>query len=200
LLDIDKNELVAISTDNGVITKKLKIPIPKIGGITWLHGNLAFIQKNSKKHLVLMNPETAEILERKPIICSPDLLAEGEVFGIEKVDNEFWISYTFYNVILAYKLEGTLLGELKIRTLGGPSIVDMVSIDDCIWSYDWFTPRILYRCNKEGKLLDWYSIPLDFGETDGPHCQGLTFDGKNLWALDNNNQRICIIERIIENS
>ena len=147
-----------------------------------------------------MDPKTGEILEQKPIICSPDLLAEGDFIGVEKIDNEFWISETFYNIILAYRLEGTSLEEMKVRTLGEPGIVDMVYAEDSIWSYDWLTPRILYRSNKEGKLLDWYSIPLDLGEVDGPHCQGLAFDGKNLWALDKGNQRICIIEQIFRNS
>jgi len=145
-----------------------------------------------------MNIETGEVMRRQPIFTSSDWLANGDVSGLERIGDELWISDTFNGVIVSYPLEGTSLGEQKFRGLGGPGIVDMVSADDSIWSYDWLTPRILYRCDSKGKLLQWYSIPLDFGETDGPHCQGLAFDGKNLWALDNGNLRISIIKQNVK--
>ena len=40
------------------------------------------------------------------------------------------------------------------------------------------------------KLLDWGDRP--FGDA----LRGIAYDGENLWALDNRNKRICIIEKI----
>jgi hypothetical protein len=41
---------------------------------------------------------------------------------------------------------------------------------------------------RPAKLLDW-------GEHPFPQLAGLAYDGKNLWALDNEANRICIIEK-----
>ena len=42
---------------------------------------------------------------------------------------------------------------------------------------------------KNGPLLDWGEKPF------GIATAGIAWDGKNLWALDAKNKRICVIEK-----
>jgi len=190
LFDRSSGETITVSPDDGRAVRRLRIPLRDIQGIAWVDGNLAVAQKEKK--FALADPETGEVIEQQDIFRADWL---GWVGGLEKVGDEIWVTDVFNCVVVSYPLKGALLGKEKFRGLGGPAPVGMAAVDGTVWHYDWLTPRIIYRGDTEGRLLDWCSIPVDFKEVEGSHCSGLAFDGKHLWALDGGNRRICIIER-----
>ena len=62
----------------------------------------------------------------------------------------------------------------------------LASIGDDIWATDGWAPAIV-RTNLEGELLDWGEKPFDWPP--------IAWDGDNLWAIDREHKRICIIEK-----
>ena len=66
--------------------------------------------------------------------------------------------------------------------------MDLAATPEGVWHTDIFAPAII-KSDAEGKLLDWGERPFD------GHCAGLAWDGENLWALDGQNKRICVIEK-----
>ena len=60
---------------------------------------------------------------------------------------------------------------------------------------------LLIRSDKNGwHLLDYgempFTGPTDYFSHPGPgYCDGLAWDGQNLWALDARNKRICSMVR-----
>ena len=55
-----------------------------------------------------------------------------------------------------------------------------------MWVVDALSPALI-KTDLDGAFLDWGEKP--FGNQD------IAWDGKNLWALDSKNKRICIIEK-----
>ena len=68
---------------------------------------------------------------------------------------------------------------------------DFMSVSgDDIWTLSqvWFSG--IMKTNADGHILDWGELPFGHG--------GIAHDGRNLWALDPQNKRICIIEKRAE--
>ena len=81
-------------------------------------------------------------------------------------------------------------GQQEHRVLGGPIPVDLASEGSAVWHTDAWAPAIIKSdSTKHGQLLDWGEKPFD------GQCAGIAHDGKNFWALDAKNKRICVIER-----
>jgi len=62
----------------------------------------------------------------------------------------------------------------------------MASDGETIWAVGFMAPSLV-KSTPDGKMLDWAERPFGF--------QPVAWDGKNLWALDPDNKRICLIER-----
>ena len=78
--------------------------------------------------------------------------------------------------------------ERRWQTLAGPGPISLASDGDAIWHFDFWAPAII-KSNTSGKLLDWGDKPF------GGAVRGLTWDGEQLWALDSETKRICVIEK-----
>ena len=74
----------------------------------------------------------------------------------------------------------------------------MTSAGGAVWYADAFWPYLI-KTDFSGEVLDWAEQPFERVRMGGGAVliglQGLAWDGKNLWALDNVNKRICVIEK-----
>lgn len=59
-----------------------------------------------------------------------------------------------------------------------------------MWHWDGWVPLII-KSNLKGGYVDSGEKPFD------GRCDGLAWDGKRLWALDNEQKRICVIEKAL---
>jgi hypothetical protein len=74
--------------------------------------------------------------------------------------------------------------------LGGPGPATLAADGQTLWHVDFWAPGIFRSgTDRHGQLLDWGEKPFD------GHCAGLAWDGRHLWALDERNKRICVIEK-----
>ena len=63
-----------------------------------------------------------------------------------------------------------------------------------LWHTDEWAPY-LFRSDLQDHLLEFTEQPFLRGTGDLPTVRGIAHDGRNLWALDDKNKRICVIER-----
>ena len=176
------NEAIAVSPADGRVDQRVKLPVPGIHGIGWWDGALAATAAKAK-HLLRIDPATGKTLRDIPL--------EGKVEwvnGVEKVGDALWVSDGFEMV--AAILDPGTGKKLRSLVLGGPLAVDYAATPDGVWHIDGWAPALIKSgTTKHGHLLDWGEKPFD------GHCQGIAFDGKQLWALDAKGKRICVIEK-----
>ena len=63
-------------------------------------------------------------------------------------------------------------------------------LKDSVWHHEWCAPVMLHTA-FDGTLLDFAAAPF-------PGVVGLAWDGRGLWALDDDGKRVCRIERTAE--
>ena len=74
--------------------------------------------------------------------------------------------------------------------MGGPGPISLTAEPGAVWHFDFWAPAVI-KSDLQGQLLDWGEKPFA-GEV-----HGLAWDGERLWALDNEANRICVIEKSI---
>ena len=109
-----------------------------------------------------------------------------QVFDFARVDGELWVSDGFNGMVVRRKADNP--EKTYFLTLGGPQPISIAAVPNGVWHIDAFAP-IIAKTSSQGKLLEWGEKPFD------GRCDGLVWDGKQLWALDNEDKRICVIER-----
>ena len=184
------NEAVAVSTDDGKEIMRVKLPEGTGRGIGWWDGLLAITQghpsRDEPKRLFLIDPKNGEINREVPL---DDLEHVG---GVAFVDGKLWLVDSFYGWVSILDPARPEARTKPKEVLPGPLPVWLASAGDAVWHYDFWAPAIM-KSDLNGRLLDWGEKPFN-GSVDG-----LAWDGKNLWALDNNQKRICLIEKSQEN-
>jgi hypothetical protein len=73
--------------------------------------------------------------------------------------------------------------------LAGALPTGLAPTDNGVWHTDFWAP-VLVKSGPSGQLLDW-------GEKPFPGLSGIAWDGRNLWALDSQPKRICVIEKAL---
>jgi hypothetical protein len=181
VLDREKHEAIAVSSDDGSIQKRLSIPFEKVGGIGWWDDGLGVTQKDEKR-LIKLNPESGQIVQELQL-KGPDWV---QVFDFARVNGELWISDGFNGMVVRRKADNP--EKTDFLTLGGPQPISISADSNGVWHIDAFAP-IIAKTSFEGKLLEWGEKPFN------GRCDGLAWDGKQLWALDTEGKRICVIEK-----
>jgi len=177
--DCTANEAVALSPEDGKVLKKVKLPVEKVVGIGWWDGALAVTQGEPKR-LLKVDPESGKIRQEIPL----DNMEE--VLGVAQADGRMWIGDGF--MCSACILDPADPSDRRWQTLAGPGPISLAAQQDSVWHFDFWAPAII-RSDLSGSLLDWGEKPFD------GTVRGLAWDGAKLWALDNEQKRICVIEK-----
>jgi hypothetical protein len=192
LLDGEAGALVAVSPEDGTVVQRLDLDAPHVKGIGWLNGMIAVTQhlptkegwseREPTRHLLRVDPESGQIRE--------DITLQGvcSIRGLAEVGDALVIADVFYNAVCMFDPQKP--GRPRVRTLAAPGSTQLAADAGALWQTDWLLPRILFKSDPDGALLDWGTIPFD-----GP-CDGIAHDGRKLWALDARNRRICVLERL----
>jgi hypothetical protein len=177
--DGSANEAIAVSSEDGEILNRVKLPVDKVSGIGWWDDALAVTQKEPKR-LLKVDPDTGEVKQE----ISLDKM--DEVLGVTQVDGKMIIGDGF--MCSSFILNPANPGESRWQTLGGPGPISLATEDDAVWHFDFWAPSII-KSDLSGRLLDWGEKPFNGS------VNGLAWDGEHLWALDSKSKRICVIEK-----
>jgi hypothetical protein len=180
--DRKANEAIAVSPRDGEVLKRVKLPMDKVFGIGWWDDALAVAQTEPKR-LLQIDPETGEIKQ--------EVSLDGIewVQGVTQVDGKMWVGDGFNCQVSIVDLahpEGS--GDTLV--LGGPGPISLTSDGNAVWHFDFWAPAII-KSDLNGQLLDWGEKPFDGS------VSGLAWDGERLWALDNQQKRICVIKKSV---
>jgi len=177
--DKTTSRAVAVSTEDGQTQAEVKLPEP-VGGIAWSNDDLLATRVVPEAVLVV-DPNTGEVKQ--------EISAQtwGEFSAIAELDERICIGNVYCGGV--HILQDGQVGPHPSPLAGGFT-VDMACAEGSIWHIDTFNKLLIRTDPSEGRpLLDWASAP--FGED----TTGLAHDGEHLWALDNKEKRICMIER-----
>ena len=173
------SQAIAISPEDGQQQRTVKLPEP-IGGIAWSNGNLLATRVKPEAVLVV-DPNTGEV--------GQEIAAKtwGEFSAIAELDERICIGNVYCGGV-HFLRDGEV--SPHPRWLAGGFTVDMACTEGSVWHIDSFNQLLIRSDPNQGEcLLDWAGAP--FGQA----TTGIAHDGKNLWALDNKNKRISIIEK-----
>ena len=181
------NRAIAVSPRDGSVLKTLPLPGKEVRDLAWWNGKLHVAQWAPKKLLVTIDPETAKVVSSFP-------LTRVEVCGaIGLVDGKIWAVDNRNFVIAGYRADGGgLVGHFPHPTGNTPKCFTV--LEGSVWHAEWCGP-VMIQTGFDGTLLDFAAGPFPgafYGLDD------LAWDGKHLWALDGEANRICQIERTEE--
>ncbi len=179
--DREAGEAIAVSPEDGSVLKRLSLPAGKCVGIGWWDGGLAVTEAESKR-LLKLDPETGRITREVS-------LDYGEwLNGVAEMDGEAWIADGFMGCV--WRVNTANPDQHTGLVLGAPIPMDLAATPGGVWHTDIFAPAMV-KTDPEGKLIDWGEKPF------GRHTAGICWDGENLWALDAETKRICVIEKAL---
>ncbi len=183
--DCETDEAIRLSSADGRVLRRLKLPEGKNQGLGWWDGGLGVTQSDPKR-LLKLDPATGEMTGEVPLEMM------DWINGLAQVNGEVWVADGFQGNVL--RLDSAGPGEGRPYILGGPIPADLAAAPDGVWHCDIWAPGIMKtslegRTPHDGNLVEWAEKPFD-GQVNG-----LAHDGQNLWALDNANKRICVIEK-----
>ena len=193
VLDRDKTEAIALSPNDGAEVKRLTVPLEgpgEIGGIGWYDGLLAVTAGGTEHHggpprLYLVDTVTGEAQK------TLDIDAAWGPSGSTQIGDDLWIAHGCWIVVVNPKT-GEHHGTSHAAYGSWPH--DLAADGNTFWHTDEWAP-FLFRSDLKDNLLEFYEPPFFRGPGDELPARGIVHDGKNLWALDAKNKRICIVEK-----
>ncbi len=184
----ESNEAVAISPDDGRVLNRVTLPEGHGRWLGWWSGKLAVTQgspeKGDPKRLLQIDPSDGSILEEV------SLSKLEHVGGVAQVGGELWVLDAFFGwrCVLDANAPRMPRETQDENDLPCPLPVAVNAAgDDALWFVDAWSPWIM-KTDRAGRLLDW-------GERPFPGLEGVVWDGRRLWAIDQSNRRICVIEK-----
>lgn len=205
----DSNEAISVSVDDGTTLKRVGLPEGQVCGIGWWGESLAVTQENPKR-VLQVDPDTGRIRREVSLEERVD-----EVGGVAEVDGRLWIADATNWVIVVVDPDEP--EEQRYQVLAapvGPCQADIAPTEDGIWHVVYgVTPftvaPMLVKSGRAERLLEWRPLEpgekpntplMDWGEKPfggGPvdSVGGIAWDGRDLWVIDNESERICVIEK-----
>ena len=181
--DKEAKQAIAVSPDDGKVLKTVKLPVGNVFGIGWWDDALVVTQQKPKK-LVQVDPDTGAV---KRELSLEDRLEE--VGGVTQVAGRLWVADGFnWNVCMMDPAEPAKPRYQLLACPCGGYGTDLACAGDGVWHFD-RSMAVLVKSGLDGRLLEWAGKP--FGDATA----GIAWDGRQLWALDAKNKRICAIEK-----
>ena len=183
--ECEADEALCLSTDDGRVLKRVKLPEGKNGGLGWWDGGLGVTQSDPKR-LVRLDPDTGEVTREI------GLDAMEWINGFTQANGEVWVGDGFMGNVL--RIDSADPAKTRPYILGGPCPIGLAAEPDGVWHFDVWAPAMV-KTSLEGKtehdgiLVDWGEKPFD------GNVNGLAHDGEDLWALDAAGKRVCVIRR-----
>ena len=202
--DKKANEAVALSTRDGQVVKRLKLPIENVRGIGWWDEALAVTQQNPKQKIWKSNAAARMLYQIDP--------ATGKVkeqFPLQRLNNIWSVTQLGKNLVVADGflnavgiIDPAAPGRTNHQMLAASGSIHLATEGNAIWHTDWLLTNMVFKSDPskrpQAKLLDWGTLPFEGGEEGWEKqmaCHGLAWDGNQLWALDRARKRICVIEK-----
>lgn len=171
---------VAISASDGRVERNLELPAGTTG-VGWADTALAAVRADPNI-LYLIDAETGEVRREIP------LEFWGDAHGVAQVDGRLAVGNLHCGGV--HFVEDGKLASPHPHMLAGSWVADLTGDGDTIWHLDGFSPTIVHSgLAQHNQLLEWGDRPFD------QHTTGIAFDGTDLWALDNAQNRICVVEK-----
>jgi hypothetical protein len=187
-------EIVGISPDDGAVVKRLKLADVWPCGIGQWEGKLAVVQGGDKKRVLKVDPDTGAVEAEFPIPFVADPMCAAMVNG------KLWIADSWFfpgwvvdparpdRVPKGSPDEGLDQSFRLEPYLAGTCPNGFAAMEDGVWHTDYFA-RTMFKSGPDGRLADWAERPFGGWPPD------IAWDGRNLWALDAPNRRICVIRK-----
>ena len=174
------NEAIAISPADGRVVRRFKLPAKGLHGLGCWNGSLVATQYKPKR-LLQIDATTGKLQRTFPL--------KGKVEWVncvEKVGDKLWVSDGF--MMCAVMIDPATGKKVGGVVLAGPLAADYAPDPEGVWHVDGWAPAVI-KSDFTGGLIEWGEKPF------AGRCNGLTWDGRQLWALDADNKRMCVIEK-----
>jgi hypothetical protein len=177
---------IAVSPDDGAVLETVVLPKkPRMSGFGFAASDGVFYltahgeEGTARTHVFEVDMASGEVRRELFVRGSTDGL------GCAKVGESLLVADGWMGGVWVVDLQDPEAESRLIRVAA--SMPDyLASHGEEVWGVDWFSPSLV-KTNTEGDLLDWGEQPFGFN--------AIAFDGEHLWALDAENNRICLIER-----
>jgi len=191
--DGSAQEALALSPEDGAVVRRVKLPAGHVRGMGWWGDALAVTQGNpwedDPKRLLQVDATTGAI-RREISFEDPKYWPIGEIHmgGVAQVSGRIWVVDSFYGQI--HSFDPARADERSYFHLSGPLPTAITPQGDAVWHNDLWAPYIM-KSAASGRFLDCGEKPFD------GNVGGLAWDGQNLWALDTEQHRLCVIEKAL---
>ena len=203
--DRTRNEAMAISPDDGSIRKAIPLPAGPGMEIGWWEGSLVHAhgvhepnprQPDTHK-LFLIDPRTGDVTREFSLDWLPRVTSATQV-GDEQYGDRIWLVDHGYGVL--HYLDPRTGEHDHGPDVAAANIKRVFTADQGVWFDGWDQPMLIKSDRNGWRLLDYadrpFAGPTDFFSHPGPgYCDGMVWDGRQLWALDARNKRLCVIEK-----
>jgi len=207
----DSHEAIAVSPQDGRVLKRVPMPGKpgEVRGIGWWEDSLLMVTTDKVRKI---DPDTGRTTRELPFHGNT-----WEPGAVTVSDGKIWVTDTW--IWLVAILDPDKPEQRRYGVLSGPCAYgDMATTEDGTWHFDYVRTGVMYKTDSYLHPMKWEDEPsngvdidvlherppiggfrpaklLDWGEHPFPQLAGLAFDGENLWALDNEAKRICVIEK-----
>ena len=209
VLNTPQKQAFAVSTEDGKVLKKLALPDGNIQGIAAWGKSLALSYPGNQERqprVVFVDADTGKLqreLSLEGADCNPN--------GLAQVGDKLWIADVWNCAALMVDPSKT---EQKPWHWVFPSATwlgyaDLAGAGDGLWHVYTGTwrfcsaPLLIKSRRPMQQFHDWEKLPdvpnakaLEWGERpfDG-QCAGIAWDGADLWAMNREKSRICLIRK-----
>ena len=171
---------IAVSSEDGTVLKT--IPLPYDGQVYPLglwDGALTLTHNGDDRTLYKIDQESGETLAKMPLDFMGYFTGTATQIDGKLILGDHWEGGT-----MVIDPADPAKSRCHLSVPGTPMSIAVHG--DVMWMAEGWANALICT-DLEGKLLDWGESPF------GNHC--VAYDGKHVWALDNEKKLICAIEK-----
>jgi hypothetical protein len=164
--------------------RRIDIPVDEPVCLGFWDGGICVSQGDpNPARVAKLDPQTGRVLCEIPTEGFDPCGLGFNPLGSTEVGDELWVCDEYAPGIFRFKTDAT--EQRAFLWPEGGAGYALAATRDGVWHLG----GCLVKHDFAGKVMDWGERP--FGDASA----GVAWDGKNLWALDRKNKRICMIEK-----